>query len=250
MKAKQGKVERPYRRKYDVVDGKHVCPVCCKLTSKGRMAGHLRIHDKEKQFKCEKCDKTFLERHLLKKHVSHVHENVSEEPQQSHVHDKIKLARTFGCDICGKKYNQMTSLKSHMNIHAGVKPYECDLCKEKFFTRNQVKCHKISKHTKRFRCKFCSKFFTDVKMLRKHELMHRVEQWLGPEPKKKKPVKKEPVKEPVKEPAKQVKKPKVVKKEERIYQCDECGVIFKALPALEQHQKVHEENTKSSTVTE
>ena len=218
-KEKQAKKERPYQEKYDVVDGKHVCPVCCKLRTKGYMSVHLKTHNK--MFKCEECDKEFPQRILLRRHVSTDHD------------------KGFGCDVCKKKFTTLSALKLHLNVHTDL--YDCNLCKEKFSTERKLKCHKIREHTKRIRCKFCSKFFTDVKMLKKHELKHRVEQFLGPEPKKKEMVKKKPVK--------QIKKTKVEKQKESTFQCDECGVIFTALSALELHRKVHEDNTKSSTVT-
>ena len=40
--------------------------------------------------------------------------------------------KPFECNICNEKYARVNDLKKHMRIHTGEKPYECDKCDEKF----------------------------------------------------------------------------------------------------------------------
>lgn len=45
------------------------------------------------------------------------------------------------CNICGNLFSEMSSLRRHMRIHKGLKPYECSLCGRCFRQGNQLKTH-------------------------------------------------------------------------------------------------------------
>lgn len=45
------------------------------------------------------------------------------------------------CNICGNLFSEMSSLRRHMRIHKGIKPYQCQLCNRCFRQGNQLKTH-------------------------------------------------------------------------------------------------------------
>lgn len=50
------------------------------------------------------------------------------------------------CYTCGKVFSEASSLRRHMRIHRGVKPYVCQLCDKAFTQCNQLKTH-VRTHT-------------------------------------------------------------------------------------------------------
>lgn len=46
------------------------------------------------------------------------------------------------CKICKKKFVCKTGLKYHMNLHLGLKPFECDVCERSFADKRNLTAHK------------------------------------------------------------------------------------------------------------
>ncbi|XP_038607824.1 myoneurin isoform X2 [Tachyglossus aculeatus] len=97
-------------------------------------------------------------------------ESLGEEDQQ---YPKAKPV----CNTCGKVFSEASSLRRHMRIHKGVKPYVCQLCGKAFTQCNQLKTH-VRTHTgeKPYKCELCDKGFAQKCQLVFHSRMHHGEE--------------------------------------------------------------------------
>ncbi|XP_041924851.1 myoneurin isoform X2 [Alosa sapidissima] len=106
------------------------------------------------------------------------------------------------CSSCGKVFSELSSLRRHMRIHKGLKPYECQLCNRTFRQGNQLKTHlRIHTGEKPFKCDKCDKSFAQKCQLVFHCRMHHGE--------------------------------------EKPYQCNDCGLQFATSSNLKIHCRKH-----------
>lgn len=49
--------------------------------------------------------------------------------------------KPYSCDICGKGFTVLNSLKVHKRLHTGVKPYSCNTCKRTFSQNGNLRIH-------------------------------------------------------------------------------------------------------------
>ena len=94
-----------------------ICTICGKVVQS--MKVHLLVHNKEKKLQCDKCDYRTNHMNQLKRHM------------YSHSEDQSE-GRKFVCNICQKTWFTKQSLKEHLMVHAGIKPYKCNLCNGAF----------------------------------------------------------------------------------------------------------------------
>ena len=112
-----------------------------------------------------------------------------------------KGRKTFGCDVCGKRFTTQGSLKVHMRVHTGEKPFGCDVCGKRFSQKPNLKRH-LSIHTgeKPFGCDVCGKRLSQKQHLKTHMRVHTGEKPFG---------------------------------------CDVCGKRFSQKPNLKRHLSIH-----------
>ena len=90
------------------------------------------------------------------------------------------MKKTFVCTICNKSFTTRFSLKTHMVIHADLKPFECPYegCNKCFRTKSTLNTHISLIHTveKDYICSACGKAYSKPWLLKQHERRHHIVQ--------------------------------------------------------------------------
>lgn len=84
----------------------------------------------------------------------------------------------FECDHCNRTFNRKCSLRRHMYMHLGIKPFHCPHCPQQFRSLYNVQVHVDRYHKatednpELFICNFCDKPFLLKENLKKHLVTH------------------------------------------------------------------------------
>ena len=70
------------------------------FTRKDNLRRHKQSHNKDKDYKCDLCEKRFLRRDYLQKHKK--------------VHTKNPVERKFTCGTCGTTFNNVNEFRAHV----------------------------------------------------------------------------------------------------------------------------------------
>jgi len=74
------------------------------------------------------------------------------------------------CGICGKKFVCVTTMKRHLVIHTGEKPYECNLCGKQYTQKGNLRVHERTHRNDRpFECNICHQKFYRKEPMQKHQ---------------------------------------------------------------------------------
>ncbi|XP_059192784.1 zinc finger protein 879-like [Centropristis striata] len=117
-----------------------------------------RTLEGKKSFQCEICEKAYMRKYHLQKHL------------MKHTGNKPHLSfGTFKCGICGKVFNSLSVLNSHLRTHSGEKPYFCNTCGKSYSHKSTLIVH-IRVHTgeKPYSCNTCGKRFSHAGKLNIH----------------------------------------------------------------------------------
>ena len=176
------------------------------------------IHEGRRNYKCEKCQNTFNDSGVLKRHILTIHEK----------------SDTFQCEICGKRCPCYANLVRHMKIkhEDGYKKifkcyichlemnyakrndhlekfhqdivYKCDICEKEYSCATNIKMHYRSVHyVTKVKCDQCGRDFKLKEYLHRHI--------------------------------------KAVHEKLRDHKCNTCNKSFSQLGALKQHiRSIHE----------
>ncbi|XP_071507721.1 uncharacterized protein [Diadema antillarum] len=143
------------------------CKVCGKSILKTGMKIHMRVHMGEKPFQCKVCSRCFLHRWSLRRHMfllGHMHKcdtsntnsfsetYLSKKRMNSHEDQskpegegsKHSFPKREQCKVCGKSLVKK-NMRLHMRVHTGERPFRCKVCSRSFSQRGSLKLH-ISLH--------------------------------------------------------------------------------------------------------
>ncbi|XP_041981644.1 gastrula zinc finger protein XlCGF62.1-like, partial [Aricia agestis] len=141
------------------------CPQCQKyFVSKYNLKKHLkRVHAKQKEFVCTICSKAFAFNNELGKHMSSVH------------YKNYGGKKTFSCQLCKRVFSIEKSLIIHVrSVHTGERPAVCSVCDSSFYHEEYLKKH-MRLHTGEtpFKCPVCGRGYAQRGNMKSHLRNHR-----------------------------------------------------------------------------
>lgn len=162
-----------------------------KFSLKSTMKNHIRKNlTLQKISKCDYCRKQFLYKCEFRQHtkmkISYTICTVCGKsvrnkatPCFANQRENFKCSdcsdvKSFSCKFCDMKFDQRSTLKTHLKSHRSEKPYECDLCHQHFSNLQHVKRHieVIHNGETNYQCEYCNKCFRWDSSLRTHIKTH------------------------------------------------------------------------------
>ncbi|KAK3546406.1 hypothetical protein QTP70_026290 [Hemibagrus guttatus] len=133
-----------------------------------------RIHQ------CKICGHSFSRASDLRRHHSHRHRVRATNPAKTGSAGRPVKQQLFPpgcspyhCNECGRDFNRMENLKTHLRIHTGERPYACSVCGVRFRHSGALTRHfRIHTGEKPYVCGQCGKRFRNCGGLRFHQKSH------------------------------------------------------------------------------
>ena len=150
-----------HRKKYQ--NQKIICTVCGKELAFFYARKHMRLHEGKKDHVCDICGKAYVFLDSLKKHIATNHTKLAK---------KYKYPKIL-CTVCGKELD-FFYVKKHMRLHEGKKEHICDICGKAYVFLDSLKKHIATCHTRlearlSAPCSICGEQFATNRYMKYHE---------------------------------------------------------------------------------
>lgn len=113
------------------------------------------------------------------------HNDAEEEPEPGdsvgNIHEGLTPVviqnsnkKILQCPKCDKTFDRIGKYESHTRVHTGEKPFECDICHQRYSTKSNLTVHRKKHsnetefHKKEHKCPYCNKLHASKKTLAKH----------------------------------------------------------------------------------
>jgi len=84
-----------------------------------------------------------------------------------------RVLKPFFCEVCFKSFSDRSYLRTHMQLHTGIRAHRCNLCSKAFARRRELLRHeKVHSGERPFGCSICDKRFSRRDKLTRHEKIH------------------------------------------------------------------------------
>ncbi|XP_017885673.1 uncharacterized protein LOC108628345 [Ceratina calcarata] len=149
------------------------CPHCDKMfKNSSTLKQHVRIHEDQRQYRCDTCGVGFNRRDGLRLHMR--------------VHEKSdsRGLKECSCQVCGEKFPNQSTLVIHRNrVHKDGRQYTCHICNRSMISTRSLEWHMSHIHNeslpreevdgsstekRRASCHHCNKTFKTEMILRTH----------------------------------------------------------------------------------
>ena len=119
------------------------CPQCKRSYNKRSLTRHIKtVHEKVKEFKCDRCLYACSQRTNLRNHINAVHEK----------------KREFKCELCEFTAVVRSKLKYHIkSVHEKILDHKCGQCDYATYKKHKLQEHEKGVHDKikRYKCDQC-----------------------------------------------------------------------------------------------
>lgn len=143
--------------------------VHCDLCGISVLQTHFDLHTElmHKDFKCDKCDKEYPSKILLKIH------NIQSHSVLGGIKGLKSRRKYHFCGLCDKEYEYKKHLEDHVrSFHKRERNSVCPICSRMFYHRD-IKKHIEHVHgEKKVSCNVCGKFYTCMENLKLHMRYH------------------------------------------------------------------------------